>query len=608
MTSTFRALPAHRVGPPLTADASTLNTALPGAGIQLPRALQIVRRSLTVVAFFTFFINLLALTGSVYMLQIYDRVLASRNLATLTYLTLFAVGCLATLAVLEVVRSRLLVRMGVRFDAHLSEGVFRHTLLQGRSSLALKDVEQLRTFLSGPTMLALLDLPWMPLYIALVYLMHPWLGHVALSGGIVLVLLGLWNEQCTRLPLREAGHALGGSARQAELAGRNAEVVAALGMTDALARIWRRRQEVGLGLQGLASDRGANVSAVAKAFRMFLQVAILGVGAWLVILQQTTAGVMIAASIVMGRALAPLEASIGAWRGVQAAREAYQRLATLASVGFGKHGQAPGPASPKAEPMPLPRPEGHLAFSAVNAAPPGSQRLTVQQMSFSLAAGTCLGVTGPSGSGKSSLARLAIGVWRPMSGSVTLDGARVADWPRERLGPWVGYLPQDIELFAGTVAENIARFGEQDAEAIVAAAELAGAHTMILSLPKGYDTPIGFDGANLSGGQRQRIGLARALYGDPPLVVLDEPTAHLDAEGEAAVRQALGVLKSRHQTVLVVAHRPAVLAGTDQLMIVVDGRIANMAPTSELMPQITRRASGNPMPIDGDQAGSERHG
>jgi PrtD family type I secretion system ABC transporter len=336
---------------------------------------------------------------------------------------------------------------------------------------------------------------------------------------------------------------------------------------------------------------------MAKAVRLFLQIAILGVGAILVIQQQTTAGVMIAASIVMGRALQPLEAAIGGWRGFLAARESYRRLA----ADIGKQ-QDPVPH------MPLPAPSGEITFDSVSAGPPDARKLTVQGLKFELKAGTCLGVTGPSAAGKSSLVRLAVGVWAPASGMVRMDGANVADWKREELGPHIGYLPQDIELFPGTVASNIARFGEPDPQLVVEAAQLAGAHQMILSLPEGYDTVIGPAGANLSGGQRQRVGLARAFYGNPALVVLDEPTSNLDAEGETAVRQAMEELRARQRTVLVVAHRPALLGGTDMLMVMMNGQIAKLGPTAELMPQITRRVVAAPDGTPQEAAGGTPSG
>lgn len=564
----------------------------PAIKTPLGRARQAVVACLWQVAFFSFFINLLALTSSLYMLQVYDRVLASGSGPTLLYLTLFAAACLVTMALLELVRSRLLVRMSARFDAQMSELVFQHGLGAGRGNQGLRDVDSLRTFSAGPTGLALLDAPWIPVYIGLVYVLHPLLGHVALAGGIALFLLGLWNERSTRVPLAEAGRELAASQQFTELSSRNAEVVRAMGMLPGLTRVWREQHDLGLGLQGIASDRAANVTSVTKSLRMFLQVAILGVGAWLVIQQQMTAGVMIAASIIMGRGLAPLESAIGGWRGFLQAREAWRRLV-----------RALGEAATTPEAMPLPAPKGALVFDKVSAAPPESRKMTLQDVSFTLEAGTCLGITGPSGAGKSTLARLLVGVWRPITGTVRLDGVNVADWRREELGPHLGYLPQDIELFPGTVAQNIARFGEIDSSSVVEAAQLAGAHTMILALPKGYDTPIGPAGENLSGGQRQRIGLARAFYGRPPLVLLDEPTSNLDAEGEAAVRQAMDSLRAQGCTVIVIAHRPAVLGGTDKLMVVMGGTVASFGLTSEVMPAITRRVVGQPggttLPVTG---------
>ena len=555
----------------------------PATKTPLGRAHQAVVGSLWQVAFFSFFINLLALTSSLYMLQVYDRVLASGSGPTLLYLTLFAAACLATMALLELVRSRLLVRMSARFDAQLSELVFQHGLGAGRGSQGLRDVDTMRSFSAGPTGLALLDAPWIPVYIGLVYVLHPMLGHVALAGGVALLLLGLWNERSTRMPLAEAGRELAASQQFTELSSRNAEVVRAMGMLPGLTRVWREQHDLGLGLQGIASDRAANVTSVTKSLRMFLQVAILGVGAWLVIQQQMTAGVMIASSIIMGRGLAPLESAIGGWRGFLQAREAWRRLVRA----LGEQAAAP-------EAMPLPAPKGALVFDKVSAAPPDSRKMTLQDVSFTLEAGTCLGITGPSGAGKSTLARLAVGVWRPITGTVRLDGVSVADWRREELGPNLGYLPQDIELFPGTVAQNIARFGAIDSEKVVDAAQLAGAHAMILALPKGYDTFIGPAGENLSGGQRQRIGLARAFHGRPPLVLLDEPTSNLDAEGEAAVRQAMDSLRSQGSTLIVIAHRPAVLGGTDKLMVVMSGALASFGPTSEVMPTITRRVVSPP--------------
>jgi len=570
----------------------------PAAGSLMAGAIDAIVRSLRQVAAFSFFINLLALTGSLYMMQVYDRVLSSRSGATLLYLTLLATACLATMALLEVVRSRLLVRIGTRLDAQLSEMLFQHGLSSGKHGQALRDLDMVRGFSTGATGLALLDAPWIPVYIALVYVLHPMLGHVAVAGGIALFLLGLWNERSSRQPMAEAGNEIAAGQQFADLSARNAEVVRALGMLPGLTAVWRKRHDLGIGLQGLASDRAGTVAAVAKALRMFLQVASLGVGAWLVINQQASGGVMIASSIIMGRGLAPLESAIGGWGAFLKAREAYLRLLR----DFGR-------ANAAAAAMPLPPVKGKLVFEKVNAGPPDSRKLTLAEASFTLEPGTCLGITGPSGAGKSTLVRLAVGVWRPVSGSVRLDGVMVADWTREELGPQIGYLPQDIELFPGTVAQNIARFAQVDPQQVAEAAQLAGAHAMILALPQGYDTPLGPQGENLSGGQRQRIGLARAFYGRPALVVLDEPTSNLDAEGEAAVRQAMDALRSRGSTVIVIAHRPAVLGGTDQMMVVLGGTIASHGPTAEVMAAITRRVVERPgSGAVAAQAGGTPHG
>lgn len=569
----------------LSVEGQAAASAVPPSELPLARALAAVGAVLKRVAFFSFFINLLALTSSIYMLQVYDRVLASYSLPTLLYLSLVAAACLLALGLLEVVRSRLLVRVGIDFDARLASLVFAETLRHGRSGQALRDLDQVRGFATGSTMLSLLDAPWIPVYIALVYLLHPWLGHVALAGGLVLFALGLWNERATRQPLADAGKAISSGTQFAEMSSRNADVIHAMGMMPGLMQRWRQRHQGGIVLQAQASDRAADVSAVAKSVRLSLQIAILGVGAWLVVRQESTAGVMIAASIIMGRGLAPVEAAISGWRSFLLARESYGRL--VATVG-----QAGQPDLS----MPLPRPQGELVFENVSAAPPGHPKATVQNLSFKLPAGSSLGVIGPSGAGKSTLARLAVGVWAASTGTVRLDGANLPEWRREEVGPHIGFLPQDIELFAGTVAENIARFRDADPQAVIEAAQLAGAHAMILALPKGYDTPIGPSGANLSGGQRQRIGLARAFFGKPALIVLDEPTSNLDAEGEASVRQAIDSLRDQGRTVIVVAHRPALLGGADRLLVLVNGQIASFGPAAEVMPQITRRANSRPEP------------
>lgn len=541
------------------------------------------KRILGRVGGFSFLVNLLMLVSPLYMLQIYDRVLSSGSGPTLLYLTLFAAACLVTMAALELVRSRILVRMGGKIDALLSREVFTSVLSNGRTGQSFRDLDNLRSFLTGAGMLALLDAPWTPFYIALVYVLHPMLGHVALAGAVILFVLGLMNERATRAPLMKAGMEMAASTQFAELSARNSDVVHAMGMLPGLQSVWRKRHDTGLRLQAEASDRAGEIAATAKFVRIFLQVAILGVGAYYVIQHEVTAGVMIAASIVMGRGLAPVESAIGAWRGFLQAREGYGRL--KGELEKNLRG---------ADPMPLPAPSGALSLENVVAIPPGGQRPVINNISAQLKAGISLGITGPSAAGKSSLARLIVGVWKPFSGTVRLDGVNLATWQREEVGPHIGYLPQDIELFPGTVAENIARFGRIDSSLIVEAATLAGAHPMILELPEGYDTIIGPAGNNLSGGQRQRIGLARAFYGLPSLIVLDEPSSNLDAEGEAAVRQAIDALRTMGKTVVVIAHRPSLLGGTDVMMVIQRGTVTSFGPTQQMMPLITRSVDAAP--------------
>jgi PrtD family type I secretion system ABC transporter len=544
----------------------------------LARALATARRQLFNVALFSSAINVLMLAAPLYMLQIYDRVLASRSVDTLLYLTLVTVGALLLMGLLDLVRSRLLVRVGARFDRDLAGTVFAGVLLGGKSGQPLRDLDVLRGFFTGPSLLSLLDAPWLPLYLAVVYLLHPWLGHLALAGALVLLILGILNELLTRRILLESGAELAAAGQFAETSARNAAVVHAMGMLPGLAAVWRARHTAGIGYQAQASDRAALIASSAKFVRFALQSGILGVGAYLAIRQVISPGAMIAASIVAARALAPVEGAINGWRGLVQARGAHQRLRELVL----ERGDDP-------EFMPLPAPRGSLRFDNVYAVAPGGEKPVVAGATFRLEAGESLGITGPSAAGKSSLARLMVGVWRPSSGHVRLDGADVGRWDRQLLGPHIGYLPQEIELFPGSISANIARFGNVDPAAVVEAAKLAGAHEIILKLPHGYDTPIGPGGQNLSGGQRQRVALARAFYGEPALVVLDEPTSNLDTEGEAAVRQALSSLRERGRTVVIIAHRPAVVGEVDKILVIRKGVVTHFGPTAEVLPQITRK-------------------
>ena len=547
------------------------------------QTLKAVRANFLSVGFFSFFINLLMLTGPLYMLQVYDRVLTSGSQYTLIMLTVVAVGMILTSALLELVRSRVLVRIGSRLDASLSDRLFAGLLRQrlrqhdDGASQPLRDLESLRGFLTGNGLVSFFDAPWTPLFLAIVFLLHPLLGLVALCGAMILFVLALISEFATRTPLRDASRDSAAAHGFTESTLRNAEVIEAMGMLPALQRRWQERHQAALAAQAQASDRGGLLTAAAKFVRPVLQVAILGTGAYLALQQIITPGVMIAASIIMGRALAPVEGAIGQWRGFVLARAAHARLKD-----FTAKDQTPESA------LPLPRPKGAIAVERLVAAAPGLDKPVLKGISFALEPGDSLGIIGPSAAGKSTLARLLIGVWSPSAGHVRLDGADIGAWDHVLLGPALGYLPQDVELFDGSIAENIARFGPTNPEKIVRAAERANVHEMILRLPLGYDTVIGQGGAALSGGQRQRIGLARALYDDPAFIVLDEPNSNLDGDGEEALRKALADLKESGTTLVVIAHRPSVLAGMDKLLVLRDGLIEQFGRREDVMPKVTR--------------------
>ncbi len=538
----------------------------------------VARPALLAVVFFSLCINLLMLVSPLYMLQIYDRVLISRSVDTLLLLSLVAVAALIVLGVLEAIRARVLVRVGARFDQGVSDSTFAVAMYDGLGAQPLRDLATVRSFMTGRSLLALFDAPWTPIYLLFVYLLHPWLGHVALTGAVLLLVIALVNERATRTPLKESAGRTMVADRFVDAGCRNRDAIWAMGMLPGLRAVWRKWHHAGLSLQARASDISGVAAGSARALRFTIQVAILGVGAYLAINEITSAGVMIAASIISSRALAPIEVAIAGWHQLLSAREARTRLRDwIASDGDAE------------EPMRLPQPKGDLVFDNVFAAPPGADRHVVTGMSFRIEPGTSVGLTGPSAAGKSSVARLMVGIWQPLSGLVRLDGAEFAQWSRDVLGPYIGYLPQDVELFPGTVAENIARFGKVDAQAVVDAAKLAGAHETIVGLSDGYATEIGAGGENLSGGQRQRIGLARAFYRRPALIVLDEPTSNLDAQGEATVRNAVDELKQGGSTVIVIAHRPTLVGGVDKMMVVQKGALTHYGPTAEVMPQITRR-------------------
>jgi len=507
-------------------------------------------------AVFSFFINMLLLAPSLYMLQTYDRVLGSRSIETLYMLTLILAVLLLSMSALEMVRSRLLVKANTAIDNLLAPYLLDKMIAGATSpegnkySYGLKDLSSLKGFLGGQGIFALFDAPWLPMYLLILYMMDPLLLIVAIIGAVLMLLLTVLTEYLSRKTLNDASNTSRLASNYVTAALRNAEAVNAMGMLSGLTRRWALLNGKTLDLQNKASNRAGAVSGVTKFVRQFLQSVMLGTGAYLVLQNKGfTPGLMIMGTIVLGKALAPIEHVIATWKGLIEARAAYGRLDDFIKT-----------QSQELPKMSLPAPTGQLLMEHVSFGIRSSNKVIIKDISFALAAGESLGIIGPSAAGKSSMARLITGVWKPISGKVRMDGADLATWPVEELGPHIGYLPQDVELFAGTIADNIARLGEPITDNIIAAAKLAGVHDMILRMPNGYDTQIGEGGAVLSGGQRQRIGLARALFGSPRLVVLDEPNASLDTDGEQALLQALLHLKQSQATAVVITHKMSLLA------------------------------------------------
>jgi ATP-binding cassette, subfamily C, bacterial len=534
------------------------------------------------VIVFSFFINLLLFVSPLYMLQIYDRVISSRSETTLLSLTVLAAILIGVYAALETLRSRLLVRAGLVIDERIAGPVFnavhRGNLCQPGANHAqsLRDVDTVREFLTGAGLIALCDAPWFPLFVFAAFLLHPWFGYIAVGATAITLSLTLLNEIATKKSLNEAGRAATTANQTAQSMSRNAEVLQAMGMLRAIKTSWTQQHGSTLTLQALASDRAGAIVAGTKFFRMFMQTAILGTGAYLVIQRELSAGQMIAASILIGRAMQPIEVVVGNWKGFVAARSAFGRIRGLLSL-----------AGVEPERMSLPRPEGALHIADLIAAAPGHGNPPILKgVSFNLEPGEIIGVVGPSAAGKSSLARVLVGVWPALRGAVRLDGSDVSHWNSEQLGRYVGYLPQDVELFAGTVAQNIARFQEIDTESVIFAAQLAGCHNLIQGLAQGYNTQIGEGGQALSGGQRQRIGLARALYGNPSLIVLDEPNANLDAAGEEALLAAIQKLKAMRTTVAIITHKINVLAGVDKILLMADGTVQAFGTRELILPRL----------------------
>jgi ATP-binding cassette subfamily C protein len=549
----------------------------------LYRGFRATRPAFLTAIFFSFFINILAFVGPLYMLQIYDRVITTRNEWTLLFLTLIAGFLLIVYASLEKIRSAVLVRAGLLFDAktrsELFEGVLRASLKQPDKAhySVLRELDVIREFLTGAGLISFCDTPWVPIFVGGCFILHPWYGYVASAGAILIFAFAVANELLTRGQLRSAG-------RSGNLAGvfaaatfRNVEVLHAMGMWRPLRNRWLARQSEMLSHQAVASDRAGVLVSATKFLR----------GAYLSIIQESTPGAMIAASIIMGRALAPVELVVSQWKTFLAARSAWARIIELLNV---------LPARP--DRMKLPDPEGHLSVEGILVAPPGSQRPVLSGISFSLAAGSALGIIGPSAAGKSSLARAIVGVWPAAAGAIRVDGAELSHWDNEQLGQHVGYLPQDVELFAGTIAENIARFQAVDEDMVIAAAQMAGVHAMIQSMSAGYNTQIGDAGQSLSGGQRQRIGLARALYRMPALIVLDEPNASLDSDGETALLAALQQLKAASRTVILITHKTNILSMMDKLLVLANGQTRGFGDRDEIFSKLLapRMAAVGPGP------------
>ena len=550
---------------------------------EITEALLKFKRVFYTIAAFTAVINLLMLVPSIYMLEVYDRVLASRNEYTLYALSILTVALFALMGFLEYIRSMVVIRIGAKMDSFLNTRVYTAAFEQNLKSSginagqALNDLTTIRQFVTGNGMFAFFDAPWFPVYLFVIFMFHFWLGMFALVSTIIIIALAWINELVSRKPLAEANATAIRSSNMATNNLRNAEVIEAMGMLPNMRKRWFEQHLGFLRLQAEASQKASRISSLTKLVRISVQSLILGLAALLVIWGEVTAGMMIAASILLGRAMAPVEQIIGVWRQWSGVVSAYGRLNTLLMEN-----------PPRVAGMSLPKPEGIVSLEAVTAAPPMSQLPVLKGVSFTINKGDCLGVIGPSGSGKSTLARLVVGVWRAMMGKVRLDGADVYQWNKDELGPHVGYLPQDIELFAGTISENIARFGEVDAEKVVYAAKLAGVHELILRMPEGYDTPIGDGGLGLSGGEKQRIGLARALYGDPALIVLDEPNSNLDDLGEIALTQAIVRLRQLRKTVILISHRPSIIRETNKLLVLREGVVAAFGPTDQVLKDLAQ--------------------
>lgn len=536
----------------------------------LQAALKACKSSFLSVGFFSFCVNALMLVPTFYMIQVSGRVVPASSTSTLLMLTLILTVLLLTLGSLEWVRSRIMVRISNRLDVLLSRDVYRasfkRALLSGggdATAQSLNDLTSLRQFFTGAGVFAFFDAPWFPIYTVIMFLFHPWFGWMTLGCGAMLTILAVVNHRVTGKALASANKENVASNVITTKTLRNAEVIESMGMLETLMNRWAKRQRNVMMLQSQASDKGGVVSSVSKMFRVWSQSLMLALGAYLVITHQINPGLLMAGSLLLGRALSPIDQMIGSWKGFVAAKVQYDRLNKVMND-----------LSKELERMPLPAPEGHIQVENIIVAPPGAKSPVLRNVSFVVPAGSIVGIVGPSAAGKSTLVRALMGIWPPQHGVVRLDGADIASWDKQALGPHVGYLPQDIELFEGSISENIARFDKIDPEKVIEAAQMAGVHEMILMLPDGYDTVIGSVGVNLSGGQRQRIGLARAVYGNPRLIVLDEPNSNLDDVGERALGVALQKLKETGATVFIVSHRPNILTRLDRILVMAGGTVS----------------------------------
>jgi len=562
-------------------------------GSEVSAALASCRNAFIGIAIFSCFVNILYLSGSLYMLEIYDRVLPSRSIPTLIGLTIIIAVLYAFQGCFDLIRRRLLMRVGERLDDVLSPRLYDVVVrlpLKAPDTAStmqpLRDLDTIRSFLisGGPT--ALFDLPWLPFYVAICFAFHFWLGMTALGGAIILVALTLLTEVATKKPVLEGARYAATRSRLAEASRRSAEVIVSMGMASRIHARWQTVNRSYMDNQRDSGDLVSGLGTVSRMLRMLLQSAVLAVGAWLVINQQASAGIIIAGSIMSSRALAPVDFAIANWKGFVGARQSKQRLDKILKL-----------LPEQDAPMELPAPVSTLALESITAAPPERQKIVLQDVHFLLKAGTGLGIIGPSASGKSTLARLLVGAWTPLRGTIRLDGATLDQWSAASLGRHVGYLPQDVDLIEGTVAENIASFDPQaEPGAIIEAAKAARVHGLIVGLPEGYETPIGEQGTALSAGQQQRVALARALYGNPFLVVLDEPNSNLDSDGEEALTQAILSVRQRGGIVVVIAHRPSALAGVDMMLALNNGRQLAFGPKEEVVSKVLR--SANVIPIN----------